>query len=95
HRCWLRAHRLVSGLGVLILSEHFSRFVFQRKNVLVVQLPTNFVGTDFTFNFLFDRSSSSEKLIPNMGLNLVFADRLVDFVRLRVDGVRLVQRRAL
>src|SRR5689334_12306951 len=38
-------------------------------------------------------SSSSEKLIPNISLRShVFADRLFDFLRLHVDGVRLVHR---
>jgi len=35
--------------------ENLPRLLLQRQNVLVVQLPTNLVGTDFTFNFLFDR----------------------------------------
>ena len=35
--------------------ENLSRLLFQRQDVLVVQLPTDFVGTDFTLNFLFDR----------------------------------------
>ncbi|KQZ94650.1 hypothetical protein ASD60_01225 [Pseudomonas sp. Root562] len=35
--------------------ENFPRLLFKRQDVLVVQLPTNLVGTDFTFNFLFDR----------------------------------------
>ncbi|AZD33212.1 hypothetical protein C4K22_0440 [Pseudomonas chlororaphis subsp. aurantiaca] len=35
--------------------EDFPRFLFQRQNVFVVQLPTNFIGTDFPFNFLLDR----------------------------------------
>lgn len=35
--------------------ENLPRFLLQRQNVLVVQLPTDLVGTDFTFNFLFDR----------------------------------------
>ena len=35
--------------------EDFPRLLLKRKDVLVVQLPTNLVGTDFTFNFLFDR----------------------------------------
>ena len=36
-------------------AENLPRLLLQREDVLVVQLPTNFVGTDFTFNFLFDR----------------------------------------
>ena len=35
--------------------EDFPRLLLQRQNMFVVQLPTNLVGTDFTFNFLFDR----------------------------------------
>lgn len=35
--------------------EDFPRFLFQRQNVFVVQLPTNVIGTDFPFNFLLDR----------------------------------------
>ena len=52
-RHWLDGrHR--RGL-LLDRGENLPRFLFQRKDVLVVQLPTDFVGTDFTFNFLFDR----------------------------------------
>lgn len=36
-------------------AENLPRLLLQREDVLVVQLPANFVGTDFTFNFLFDR----------------------------------------
>jgi len=35
--------------------KDFPGFLFQRQNVFVVQLPANFVGTDFPFNFLFYR----------------------------------------
>lgn len=35
--------------------ENLPRLLLQRQNVFVVQLPTDLVGTDFTFNFLFDR----------------------------------------
>ena len=35
--------------------ENLPRLLLQRQNVLVVQLPTNLVSTDLTFNFLFDR----------------------------------------
>ena len=35
--------------------ENLPRLLLQRQNMFVVQLPTNLVGTDFTFNFLFDR----------------------------------------
>ncbi|AZO85654.1 hypothetical protein BOO88_27445 [Stutzerimonas stutzeri] len=34
--------------------EDFPRLLLKRQDVFVVQLPTNLVGTDFTFNFLFD-----------------------------------------
>jgi hypothetical protein len=36
-------------------AENLPRLLLQRQNVLVVQLSTDLVGTDFTFNFLFDR----------------------------------------
>jgi len=35
--------------------EDLPRLLLQRQDVFVVQLPTDLVGTDFTFNFLFDR----------------------------------------
>ena len=34
--------------------EDFSRFLLQGQNVFVVQLPADFVGADFPFNFLLD-----------------------------------------
>ena len=50
-----RFNRL-NGRGLLLgRRENLPRLLFQRQDVLVVQLPTNLVGTDFTFNFLFDR----------------------------------------
>jgi hypothetical protein len=48
-------HRLNGCRLLLSWRENLSRLLLQRQNVLVVQLPTNLVGTDFTFNFLFDR----------------------------------------
>lgn len=36
-------------------AENLPRLLLQRQNVLVVQLPTDLVGADFTLNFLFDR----------------------------------------
>jgi len=35
--------------------EDLPRLLLQRQDVFVVQLPADFVGTDFTLNFLFDR----------------------------------------
>ena len=40
---------------VLQRSQNFLGFFFHRHDVFVMQLPTNFVGADFTLNFLFDR----------------------------------------
>lgn len=54
----LLRHRLnrLNRRGLLLSRrENLPRLLLKRQNVLVVQLPTNLVGTDFTFNFLFDR----------------------------------------
>lgn len=40
---------------LLVRIEDFPRLLLQRQNMFVMQLPTDLVGTDFTFNFLFDR----------------------------------------
>ena len=50
-----RLNRLNRCGFLLSRREDLPRLLFQRQNVLVVQLPTDLVGTDFTFNFLFDR----------------------------------------
>jgi len=50
-----RLNRLHRRRLLLGRREDLPRLLFQGQNVLVVQLPTNLVGTDFTFNFLFDR----------------------------------------
>ena len=47
-----RLHRSRLLLG---RREDLPRLLLQGQDMLVVQLPANFVGTDFTFNFLFDR----------------------------------------
>lgn len=51
----LLAYMLNRRWLLLNRAENLPRLLLQRQNVLVVQLPTNLVGTDFTFNFLFDR----------------------------------------
>jgi hypothetical protein len=51
----LRRYRFRRRRLLLSRRENLPRLLLQRQNVLVVQLPTNLVGTDFTFNFLFDR----------------------------------------
>ena len=51
----LLAHVLNRRRFLLNRLEDFPRLLLQRQNMFVVQLPTNLVGTDFTFNFLFDR----------------------------------------
>ena len=51
----LLGHRLYRSRLLLGRGEDFPRFLLQGQNVLVVQLPADFVGTDFTFNFLFYR----------------------------------------
>lgn len=51
----LLAHVLNRRRLLLNRAENLPRLLLQREDVLVVQLPTDFVGTDFTFNFLFDR----------------------------------------
>ena len=51
----LRTHMLDRRRLLLGRREDFPRLLLKRQDVFVVQLPTNFVGTDLTFNFLFDR----------------------------------------
>ncbi len=51
----LPAHRLDLRRLLLVRIENLPRLLLQRQNMFVVQLPTDLVGTDFTFNFLFDR----------------------------------------
>ncbi len=51
----LLTHMLNRRRFLLNRAENLPRLLLQRQNVLVVQLPTDLVGTDFTFNFLFDR----------------------------------------
>lgn len=51
----LLAHVLNRRRLLLNRAENLPRLLLQREDVLVVQLPADFVGTDFTFNFLFDR----------------------------------------
>ena len=51
----LLAHVLNRCRLLLNRAENLPRLLLQREDVLVVQLPADFVGTDFTFNFLFDR----------------------------------------
>ena len=51
----LLAHMLRRRRLLLVRIENFPRLLLQRQNMFVVQLPTDLVGTDLTFNFLFDR----------------------------------------
>ena len=51
----LPAHRLDLRRLLLVRIENLPRLLLQRQNMFVVQLPTDLVGTDFTFTFLFDR----------------------------------------
>ncbi len=51
----LLAHMLRRRRLLLVRIENLPRLLLQRQNMFVVQLPTDLVGTDFTFNFLFDR----------------------------------------
>jgi len=51
----LLAHVLNRRRFLLNRRENLPRLLLQREDVFVVQLPTDLVGTDFTFNFLFDR----------------------------------------
>ncbi len=51
----LLAHVLNRRRLLLNRAENLPRLLLQREDVLVVQLPTDLIGTDFTFNFLFDR----------------------------------------
>ena len=50
-----RRYRFHRCRFLLSRRENFPRLLLQGQNVLVVQLPANLVGTDFPFNFLFDR----------------------------------------
>lgn len=51
----LLAHVFNRRRLLLNRAENLPRLLLQREDVLVVQLPADFVGTNFTFNFLFDR----------------------------------------
>lgn len=51
----LLTHMLNRRRLLLNRRENLPRLLLQRQDVFVVQLPADFVGTDFTFNFLFDR----------------------------------------
>ncbi len=51
----LLAHMLRRRRLLLVRIENLPRLLLQRQNMFVVQLPTDLVGTDLTFNFLFDR----------------------------------------
>jgi len=51
----LLAHMLYRRRLLLVRIENLPRLLLQRQNMFVVQLPTDLVGADFTFNFLLDR----------------------------------------
>ncbi|KPG93684.1 hypothetical protein AEQ67_25015 [Pseudomonas sp. RIT-PI-q] len=56
NRLFRHCFNRLDGCGFLLgRREDLPRLLLKRQNVLVVQLPTNLVGTDFTLNFLFDR----------------------------------------